>query len=159
MNQDRQEKHQQICRCAVLCLLSHSVVSDSLHPMNCSLPGSSVHGDSPGKNTGGGCLPSSRGSSQPKDRTQVSCIAGRFFTIWATGEALLEHNIVKTDTLCKKRKRKKYCRIVWCLQFLEVWLWYLGVDFFRFIFAQILEYTGLCLPNVGTFQPLFEYFF
>ena len=30
----------------------------------------------------------SRGSSQPKDLTQVSCNAGRFFTIWATGEAL-----------------------------------------------------------------------
>ena len=25
-------------------------------------------------------FPSSRGSSQPRDRTQVSCIAGRFFT-------------------------------------------------------------------------------
>ena len=52
MNQDRQEKHQEICKCAVLCLLSHSVVSDSLHPMDCSPPGSSVHGDSPGKNIG-----------------------------------------------------------------------------------------------------------
>ena len=30
----------------------------------------------------------SRGSSQPRDRTQVSCIAGRFFTSWATREAL-----------------------------------------------------------------------
>ena len=29
----------------------------------------------------------SRGSSQPRDRTQVSRIAGRFFTSWATGEA------------------------------------------------------------------------
>ena len=29
----------------------------------------------------------SRGSSQPWDRTQVSCIAGGFFTIWATREA------------------------------------------------------------------------
>ena len=29
----------------------------------------------------------SRGSSQPKDWTQVSCITGRFFTIWATKEA------------------------------------------------------------------------
>ena len=27
------------------------------------------------------------GSSQPRDRTQVSCIAGEFFTSWATGEA------------------------------------------------------------------------
>ena len=28
-----------------------------------------------------------RGSSQPRDRTWVSCIAGRFFTIWATRQA------------------------------------------------------------------------
>ena len=33
-------------------------------------------------------IPSSRGSSQPRDRTQVYCIAGRFFTSWATREAL-----------------------------------------------------------------------
>ena len=33
-------------------------------------------------------FPFSRGSSQPRDQTQVSCIAGRFFTIWATREAL-----------------------------------------------------------------------
>ena len=29
-------------------------------------------------------MPSSRGSSQPRDRTQVSCTAGGFFAIWAT---------------------------------------------------------------------------
>ena len=29
----------------------------------------------------------SRGSSQPRDRTQVSHIVGRFFTSWATREA------------------------------------------------------------------------
>ena len=32
-------------------------------------------------------MPSSRRSSQPRDRTQVSCIAGGFFTVWATREA------------------------------------------------------------------------
>ena len=32
-------------------------------------------------------IPFSRGSSQPRDRTQVSHIAGRFFTSWATREA------------------------------------------------------------------------
>ena len=32
-------------------------------------------------------MPSSRGSSQPRGRTQVSHIAGRFFTFWATREA------------------------------------------------------------------------
>ena len=32
-------------------------------------------------------MPSSRGSSQPQDRTEVSCITGGYFTIWATREA------------------------------------------------------------------------
>ena len=36
----------------VLCVISCSVMSNL---MDCSPPGSSVHGDSPGKNTGGGC--------------------------------------------------------------------------------------------------------
>ena len=48
--------------CAVLCLVAEScqTLCDS---MDCSPPGSSVHGDSPGKNTGVGCHASSRGSS------------------------------------------------------------------------------------------------
>ena len=33
-------------------------------------------------------IPFSRECSQPRDRTQVSCTAGRFFTVWATREAL-----------------------------------------------------------------------
>ena len=33
------------------------------------------------------CMPSSRGSSQPRSWTQVSCIVGGFFTIWANREA------------------------------------------------------------------------
>ena len=57
-------------------------------PMDCSPPDSSVHGDSPGKNTGVGCHALLQGSSQPRDWTKVSHIAGRFFTIWATREAV-----------------------------------------------------------------------
>ena len=56
--------------------------------MGYSLPGSSIHGDSPGKSTGVGCHPSSRESSQSRDQTPVSHIAGAFFTIWATRGAL-----------------------------------------------------------------------
>ena len=35
-------------------------------------------------------IPFSRGSSQPRDKTQVSHTAGRFFTSWATKESQLE---------------------------------------------------------------------
>ena len=55
--------------------------------MDFSAPGSSVRGASLGKNTGVGFIPSSRESSQPREQIQVSCIAGGFFTIWATKEA------------------------------------------------------------------------
>ena len=40
--------------CAVLCLVTQSCLT-FCNPMDCSPPGSSVHGDSPGKNTGVGC--------------------------------------------------------------------------------------------------------
>ena len=46
--------------------------------------------DSPGKNIGGVAISFSRGSLWPRNHTQVSCIAARFFTVWATREALLE---------------------------------------------------------------------
>ena len=97
-------------------------------PVDYSLTGSSIHGDSPDKNTGVGChallqgifptwglnlgllhcrqilyhlshqgsprilewvaYPFSRFSSQSRNWTRVSCIAGGFFTSWATREAL-----------------------------------------------------------------------
>ena len=42
--------------------------------------------NSPHKNSGVGCISFSRGSSQPKDQTQVTHIVGRLFTYWATSE-------------------------------------------------------------------------
>ena len=103
--------------------------------MDYSPPGSSVHGNSPGKNTGVGChallqgisppqglnsalphcgqilyhlshqgsprilkcvaYPFSRGSSKPRNRTGASCIAGGFFTSWATREPLLSSNLMQ----------------------------------------------------------------
>ena len=47
--------------------------------MDCSPPGSSVHEDSPGKNTGVVPMPSSGGFFLSRDQTQVSHIAGGFF--------------------------------------------------------------------------------
>ena len=49
------------------------------------------------KNTGWVACPFSRASFQPRDRTQVSFIVGRFFTSWATREALLPENICSSE--------------------------------------------------------------
>ena len=56
-------------------------------PMDCSLPGSSVHGIPRARKLEWVAIPFSRGSSRHMDWTQVSHIAGRFFTVWATREA------------------------------------------------------------------------
>ena len=49
-------------------------------PVNCSLPGSSVHGILQARILEWVAVPSSRGSSWPRDQTHISCTAGRFFT-------------------------------------------------------------------------------
>ena len=69
----------------VMCVWSHSVVSDSLRPYGlCSLPGSSTHGIFQARVLEWGAISFSRGSSPPRDRTRVSRIAGRRFTVWTT---------------------------------------------------------------------------
>ena len=59
------------------------------NPMNCSLPGSSVHGIFQARILEWVAISFSRGSSQPRDRTLVFCVVGRRFTIWDTREAPL----------------------------------------------------------------------
>ena len=56
-------------------------------PVVCSPPGSSVHGILQARILEWVAISFSRGSSQPRDRTQVSRIAGRRFNLWATREA------------------------------------------------------------------------
>ena len=55
--------------------------------MDCSPPGSSVHGILQARILEWVAIPFSRGSSWPRDWTRVSCIAGGFFTVWAPREA------------------------------------------------------------------------
>ena len=57
--------------------------------MDCSLPGSSVHGILQARTLEWVTVSFYRGSSRCRDWTQVICIAGRFFTVWATREARL----------------------------------------------------------------------
>ena len=54
------------------------------NPRDYSLPGFSVHGILQARILEWVAIPFSRGSSQPRTQTRVSCTADRFFTIWAT---------------------------------------------------------------------------
>ena len=65
----------------------------TLWPKDCSPPASSVHEILQAKILEWVAIPSSRGSSQPRDWTQVSHIVRRFFTIWGTREALIRNHI------------------------------------------------------------------
>ena len=70
--------------------VSCSVLSALRDLMDCSPPGSPVHGILQTRILEWVAFPFSRGSAQPRDWIQVSyisCLAGRFFTIWATREA------------------------------------------------------------------------
>jgi len=65
--------------------------------MDCSPPGSSIHGILHTRILEGAAIPFSKGSSESRNRTQVSCMVGRFFTIWSTREALLSvYDMLKT---------------------------------------------------------------
>ena len=71
--------------------VSHSVVSDSFPPNGLEPARLLCPWDSLGKNTGVGCHHLSKRSYGPRNQvqkiTEVSCIKGRFFTIWTTREA------------------------------------------------------------------------
>ena len=61
-------------------------MSYSCHPMYYSPLGSSVHGMFQARILEWIAISFSRGSSQPRNQTQVSCIAGKFFIDWAMRE-------------------------------------------------------------------------
>ena len=53
-------------------------------PMDCSLPGSSIHGILQARIVEWAAISCSKGSSWPRDQTRVSDTAGRLLTVWAT---------------------------------------------------------------------------
>ena len=69
-------------------------------PMDCSLPCSPVRGIFQARVLEWAAISFSRGSSQPRDRTRVSRIVGRRFTIWAT------RGVSKTGTKLTLRVRR-----------------------------------------------------
>ena len=72
---------------ALLCVLCAQLCPILFDPMECSLAGSSVHGIFQARALESVAISFSRVSSQTRDRTRVSHIASRCFTVWATREA------------------------------------------------------------------------
>ena len=77
--------------CCSQLLLSCLALCD---PLDCSSPGSSVHGILQGRILKGVALPSCKGSSLPRDHTHISCLsctAGRLFTTESPGKPIYMH--------------------------------------------------------------------
>ena len=81
-------------------------------PMDCSLSGSSIHGIFQARVLEWIAIAFSRGSSWPRNRTWVSHIAGRCFTVWATRE-MVHHRGLE----CESRKS----RDTWSYR--QIWPW------------------------------------
>ena len=77
-----------VCVCVCVCVCLRVWVTQLCltlwDPKDCSPPGCSVCGILQARTLEWVAIPFSRGSSQVRDLTQISRIAGRFFTIWAT---------------------------------------------------------------------------
>ena len=71
-----------------------------IKPTKYSLPGSFMHGILQARILEWVAIPFSRGSSQPRDSTWVSCISGRFFTVWATREAHMNLHFSSVTQSC-----------------------------------------------------------
>ena len=83
------------------------------YPMHCSPPGSSVHGISQARILEWVAISFSRGSSQLRDQTWVSCLGGGFFTTEPPGKPAC-HRINPKDLKLRLRKRHspKYTQLI-----------------------------------------------
>ena len=151
----------------MLCAYSLSRVQ-LCDPIDCSLPGSS-HGILQARILEYVAISFSRGSSQPKDWTQVSCIAGRLFTDWAMREAQSSHHVQLTQGegklhLLKRRVFKNVwtcfvnhqSRKVECLVIFVMWAMFL-VCVYIYACVHLLEWPCfiilfILLKNLGLFR-------
>ena len=94
------------------------VMLDSYNPVDCSPPGSSIHGIFQAGIPGWVAISFSRGSSRPRDWTMVSCLTGRLFTTWATRET--------REWMAGHSSKAETRWNVFALQHLHAWVTYTG---------------------------------
>ena len=91
------------------------------NPVDCSPPGSCVHGVLQARILEWIAISFSRGSSWPRNRTQVSCITGRCFNLWATRELSLHFTLKASDVTIENVHLTLICGIIPCT-FTSWWL-------------------------------------
>ena len=138
-------------------------MSDHLCP-----PDSSVHGILQARILEWVAIPFSRGSSQPRDRTQVSHIAGRFFTIWATRETCPFKNLMQYSNYCWIISKSIFdqkvnffviviltvdCILVRLEEAMETILWNIFLSFAVKV-TEKSEFTWICCKMVNTLALL-----
>ena len=109
---------------ALVCVCVHAVVSDSLRPHGLYMAPLSMR-ILQTRILEWVAMPFSKGSSQPRGQTQASCIAGWFFTVWATRKPLLNTLSSKMRSKLKttflESHLKKFCHSAeMCIQ---GWIW------------------------------------
>ena len=130
----------------------------------CIVPGSSVHGILQARVLGWVAISFSRATSQPRDWTHVSCIVGRFFTVWATRQAHQKAKVaVKFLQQCISLLHESYkwlnalrvCSVAQCVQLFAIpWTLApqapLSMEFFRQEYWSGLSFPPLeALPDSG----------
>ena len=93
----RQEKERKSLYQSIVCVLIQLILGEFLShvqlcdPMDYSPSGSSIHGISQARILEWVAKPFSRESSQPRDQTSISCIAGRFSCAEPWGNGMYSH--------------------------------------------------------------------
>ena len=87
------------------CVLVAQLCPTFCDPTYCSPPGFSVHGVLQARILEWIAIHFSRGTSQPGDWTLVSCITGKFFTVWAPGTT----GEIRVLFLCMMLENVLYC--------------------------------------------------
>ena len=117
--------------------------------MDCSRPGSSFHGILQARILEWVAVTSSRGPSQPRDRTHVSCTGGRFFTDWATREYKAEKLLFKENDHINCTKEERAIPLQKTTQKLCV----LVISELCFLFFAFFFYLTSCSPTKFMWKP------
>ena len=104
------------------------------HPIDCSPPGSPVHGILQATILEAGSHSPSRGSSQARDWTWVSNPADRFFTSWATREAPIGASFLYTAVSVSAVQQSEY---MW----INIWNWpFRIIHYWENIWGKVFQF-------------------